>query len=110
MVDQVLALPEGKPLDAAGPGGEGAQGRACQAVAGIAARRVSSVPGLMARWWNWTARPLLDLRRKHTIEVVVDRFKVRDDLGLRLAESFETALKLANGIARIAFLDEPTTG
>jgi excinuclease ABC subunit A len=51
--------------------------------------------------------PPLDLRRKHTIEVVVDRFKVRDDLGLRLAESFETALKLANGIARIAFLDEP---
>jgi excinuclease ABC subunit A len=36
--------------------------------------------------------PPLDLRRKHTIEVVVDRFKVRDDLGQRLAESFETAL------------------
>ncbi|MBL8258382.1 MAG: excinuclease ABC subunit UvrA, partial [Candidatus Competibacteraceae bacterium] len=51
--------------------------------------------------------PPLDLRRKHTIEVVVDRFKVRDDLGLRLAESFETALKLADGIARVVFLDEP---
>jgi excinuclease ABC subunit A len=46
--------------------------------------------------------PKLDLRRKHTIEVVVDRFRVRPDLGLRLAESFETALKLAGGIALVA--------
>ena len=51
--------------------------------------------------------PPLDLRRKHTIEVVVDRFKVRADLGLRLAESFETALRLGEGVARMAFLDEP---
>ncbi len=51
--------------------------------------------------------PTLDLRRKHTIEVVVDRFKVREDLGLRLAESFETALRLADGVARVAFMDEP---
>ena len=41
--------------------------------------------------------PKLDLRRKHTIEVVVDRFKVRQDIKQRLAESFETALKLADG-------------
>ncbi|MGD8828818.1 MAG: excinuclease ABC subunit UvrA, partial [Gammaproteobacteria bacterium] len=51
--------------------------------------------------------PALDLRRKHTIEAVVDRFKVRDDLALRLAESFETALRLADGTARVAFMDEP---
>ncbi|QFY42089.1 excinuclease ABC subunit UvrA [Candidatus Methylospira mobilis] len=53
--------------------------------------------------------PKLDLRRKHTIEVVVDRFKVRADLGLRLAESFETALKLAGGIALVAPM-EPDGG
>jgi excinuclease ABC subunit A len=51
--------------------------------------------------------PKLDLRRKHTIEVVVDRFKVREDIGQRLSESFETALKLAEGIARIANMDDP---
>ena len=51
--------------------------------------------------------PELDLKRKHSIEVVVDRFRVRDDLRTRLAESFETALKLSNGIARVAWLDEP---
>lgn len=51
--------------------------------------------------------PQLDLRKKHTIEVVVDRLKVRPDIRLRLAESFETALHLADGIAALGFLDEP---
>ncbi len=51
--------------------------------------------------------PTLDLRRKHSIEVVVDRFKVRADLAPRLAESFETVLKLSGGIARIAWMDQP---
>ncbi|MEO8402333.1 MAG: excinuclease ABC subunit UvrA [Gammaproteobacteria bacterium] len=51
--------------------------------------------------------PKLDLRRKHTIEVVIDRIKVRPDVRIRLAESFETALRLADGIASIGFIDEP---
>lgn len=51
--------------------------------------------------------PKLDLRKKHTIEVVVDRIKVREDVRIRLAESFETALRLADGIAAIGFMDEP---
>lgn len=51
--------------------------------------------------------PTLDLHKKHTIEVVVDRFKVREDLKLRLAESFETALNLSGGTAKVAFMDEP---
>ncbi|HKF94572.1 MAG TPA: excinuclease ABC subunit UvrA, partial [Gammaproteobacteria bacterium] len=51
--------------------------------------------------------PKLDLRRKHTIEVVVDRLKIRDGLQLRLAESFETALRLADGVAIVAFMDTP---
>lgn len=51
--------------------------------------------------------PALDLRKKHTIEVVIDRLKVRPDIRSRLAESFETALHLANGVASIAFMDEP---
>ncbi|VAW83346.1 Excinuclease ABC subunit A [hydrothermal vent metagenome] len=52
--------------------------------------------------------PSLDLRRKHSIEVVVDRFKIRDDLKLRLAESFETALRLADGLARVVHMDDNT--
>lgn len=51
--------------------------------------------------------PKLDLRKKHTIEVVVDRFKVKPDIEQRLAESFETALTLADDIALIASIDEP---
>jgi len=51
--------------------------------------------------------PLLDLRKKHTIEIVVDRFKVRGDLALRLAESFETALRVAEGIALVVAMDDP---
>ncbi len=51
--------------------------------------------------------PELDLRKKHTIEVVVDRFKIRQDLGIRLAESLETALKLADGLVRVVNMDDP---
>ena len=50
--------------------------------------------------------PKLELRRKHTIEAVVDRFKVRPDLSIRLAESFETALKLAEGMALVVSMDD----
>jgi excinuclease ABC subunit A len=49
--------------------------------------------------------PLLDKKKKHRIEVVVDRFKVRPDLGIRLAESFETALSLTDGLAAISFME-----
>ena len=51
--------------------------------------------------------PELDLRRKHTIEVVVDRFKIREDLSVRLAESLETALKLTDGLVLAANMDDP---
>jgi excinuclease ABC subunit A len=50
--------------------------------------------------------PTLDLRKKHNIEAIIDRFKVKADLKQRLAESFETALRLADGVARIAFMDD----
>ncbi|MCB1687123.1 MAG: excinuclease ABC subunit UvrA [Halioglobus sp.] len=50
--------------------------------------------------------PALDKKKKHRIEVVVDRFKVRKDLGVRLAESFETALALTDGQASISYMEE----
>jgi len=49
--------------------------------------------------------PKLDKQKKHSIDVVVDRFKVREDLAQRLAESFETALRLTDGIALVASMD-----
>jgi excinuclease ABC subunit A len=51
--------------------------------------------------------PKLDPKKKHSIDAVVDRLKVRPDLQQRLAESFETALRLGEGAARVTFLDEP---
>ncbi len=51
--------------------------------------------------------PTLALRQKHSIEVVVDRLKIRDDLQTRLSASLETALTKANGIVKISFMDEP---
>ncbi len=52
--------------------------------------------------------PELDLKKKHSIEVVVDRFKIREDLALRLSESFETALRIADGIAIAVSLEDTT--
>jgi excinuclease ABC subunit A len=51
--------------------------------------------------------PKLDKRKKHDIEVVVDRLSVKPDIQIRLAESFETALNMAEGVALVAFIDEP---
>ena len=53
--------------------------------------------------------PQLDPKKQHTIEVIIDRFKIRDDLALRLAESFETALRIADGIALAVSLEEDAT-
>ena len=50
--------------------------------------------------------PALALRQKHTIEAVIDRFKPREDIKQRLAESFETALKLGDGMASVQSLDD----
>jgi excinuclease ABC subunit A len=53
------------------------------------------------------ALPVLDPKKKHSIEAVVDRTRIRPDAAQRLAESFETALRLSGGLARLAFLDDP---
>ena len=104
MVDQVLDR-TGFALDAAGTRGTGTQGRTpgileeLRAQGFIRARIDGEVIEL-------DKAPTLDLRRKHNIEVVVDRFKVREDLKLRLAESFETALRLADGLARVVSMDD----
>ncbi len=50
--------------------------------------------------------PTLEKNKKHTIEAVIDRLRVRDDAQQRLAESFETAISLADGVARVSFIDD----
>ncbi len=106
MVDLVLALPESTALALLAPVISGRKGEHLQVIEelrgkGFVRARVD------ARYVELDAVPKLDPRKKHSIDVVVDRFKVRPDLEQRLAESFETALRLGEGSARVAFLDEP---
>jgi len=106
MVDQVLRLPEGTPLVLLAPVVKDRKGEHLQVFEELRGRGFirARVDGRLV---ELDAAPKLDLRRKHTIEAVVDRFKVRPDIGQRLAESFETALRLGEGVTRIAFLEEP---
>jgi excinuclease ABC subunit A len=106
MVDQVLRLPEGTPLVLLAPVIKDRKGEHLQVLEELRGRGFirARVDGRLVELED---APKLDLRRKHTIEAVVDRFKVRPDLAQRLAESFETALRLGEGVARIAFLEEP---
>ncbi|HRP88351.1 MAG TPA: excinuclease ABC subunit UvrA, partial [Gammaproteobacteria bacterium] len=108
MVDQVLALPEGTALMLLAPVVRDRKGEHTSVMAELRAQGFirARVDGEVCELDD---PPSLDLHRKHTIEAVVDRFRVRPDLGLRLAESFETALKLADGMATVAFMDEPKT-
>jgi excinuclease ABC subunit A len=106
MVDQVLALPEGTPLMLLAPVIRDRKGEHANLMAELRSQGFirARVDGEVCELDD---PPTLDLRRKHTIEAVVDRFKVRPDISLRLAESFETALKLADGMVTVAFMDEP---
>ncbi|WP_455204072.1 excinuclease ABC subunit UvrA [Kaarinaea lacus] len=105
MVDQVLALPDGSKLMLLAPVVRNRKGehlnvfRELQAQGFVRARIDNQL-------YELDAPPELDLKKKHTIEVVVDRFKVRADIKQRVADSFETALALTDGVAAIAFMDD----
>ncbi|MFC3122468.1 excinuclease ABC subunit UvrA [Agaribacter flavus] len=105
MVDKVLALPEGSKLMLLAPVVHERKGEHVKTLEALAAQGFirARIDGEVC---DLSDPPELDLRKKHTIEVVVDRFKVRDDLQLRLAESFETALNLAAGNAKVAYMDD----
>ena len=101
MVDAVLAMPEGSKLMLLAPVVRDRKGEHLHVfeqmrAAGFIRVRVD---GIVV---DLDDVPTLDKKKKHRIDVVVDRFKVRDDLKLRLAESFETALELTDGVAAIA--------
>ena len=106
MVDQVLKLPEGTRLLLLAPVVSNRKGEHVQLLADLYAQGFirARIDGEV---YELDDPPKLDLRRKHNIEAVIDRFKVREDIALRLSESFETALRLADGVASIAFMDDP---
>ena len=107
MVDQVLKLPDGTAAALLAPLISDRKGEHAQVLEDLAAQGFVRVR-IDGRIYEMEALPKLDPKRKHTIEAVVDRTRVRPDSGQRLAESFETALRLSNGLARLSFLDEPS--
>ena len=104
MVDQVLALPEGSKLLLLAPVIRERKGEYIQLMQNLQQQGFIRAR-INGEVYELSDPPELDRYKKHTIEVVVDRFKVRDGIQQRLAESFETALELTNGIAHIAFMD-----
>ncbi len=106
MVDKVLSLENGKKLMLLAPIIQNRKGEHAQVLARLQAQGFSRAR-IDNEVYELDVVPKLGLRRKHTIEVIVDRFKVREDMRLRLAESFETALKLADGIAIVQSMDNP---
>ncbi|MEL4303248.1 excinuclease ABC subunit UvrA [Shewanella xiamenensis] len=108
MVDKVLEMPEDSRLMLLAPVVNGRKGEHVKLLEGLSAQGYirARIDGEVC---DLTDPPTLDLHVKHTIEVVVDRFKVRSDIQQRLAESFETALELSGGIAVVASMDEGAT-
>ncbi|HUD97069.1 MAG TPA: excinuclease ABC subunit UvrA [Woeseiaceae bacterium] len=105
MVDQVLELEEGTRLMLLAPVVQERKGEYVQLMQDLQAQGFirARIDGEV---YELDDPPKLDLRRKHSIDAVVDRFKVKEDIRLRLAESFETALRMADGVARISFMDD----
>ncbi|GIU06525.1 MULTISPECIES: excinuclease ABC subunit UvrA [unclassified Shewanella] len=104
MVDKVLELPEDSRQMLLAPVVNNRKGEHVKLLESLSAQGYirARIDGEVC---DLTDPPELDLHVKHTIEVVVDRFKVRGDIKQRLAESFETALELSGGIAKIASMD-----
>ncbi len=105
MVDHVLEMAEGTKLMLLAPVIDGRKGEHLHVLADLRSQGFirARIDGHIV---ELDVVPELEAKKKHTIEAVVDRFKVRDDLQQRLAESFETALTLSEGIARVAFMDD----
>jgi excinuclease ABC subunit A len=104
MVDRVLALPETTRLYILAPVVRGRKGEYRKELADFLKRGFQRVK-IDGKFYEIAEAPLLDKKFKHDIDVVVDRVVVRPDIGTRLADSFETALKLADGIAVAEFAD-----
>ncbi len=108
MVDQVMALPEGEKLMILAPIIQERKGEHSKVLENLAAQGFirARIDGELC---DLSDPPKLELQKKHTIEVVIDRIKVREGLGLRLAESFETALELSGGTVIVASMETPAS-
>ena len=106
MVDRVLALPEGTRLYLLAPVVRGRKGEYRKELAEYLKKGFQRVK-IDGTFHELAEAPMLDKKFPHDIDVVVDRIVVRPDIGQRLAESFETALKLAEGLAVIEYADAP---
>ena len=106
MVDKVLSLPEESKMMLLAPVVKNRKGEHVKLLDSLAAQGYirARIDGEIC---DLSDPPELALQKKHTIEVVVDRFKVRSDLATRLAESFETTLELSGGTAVVAYMDDP---
>ena len=104
MVDKVVAFPEGTKLMVLAPVVQERKGEHVKTLESLAAQGYIRAR-INGETCDLSDPPKLDLHKKHTIEVVIDRIKVRDDIKQRLAESFETALALSGGIAKVAPMD-----
>jgi excinuclease ABC subunit A len=106
MVDKVLELPENSKMMLLAPVVQDRKGEHIKTLENLAAQGFirARIDGEIC---DLSDPPELDLHKKHNIDVVIDRFKVREDLQLRLSESFETALELSAGVARVAWMDDP---
>ncbi|MEZ9152775.1 excinuclease ABC subunit UvrA [Vibrio sp. F13] len=105
MVDKVLELPQGSKMMLMAPIVKERKGEHVKTLENLAAQGFIRAR-IDGETCDLSDPPALELHKKHTIEVVVDRFKVRPDLQQRLAESFETTLELSGGIAVVGWMDE----
>nr|WP_233579663.1 excinuclease ABC subunit UvrA [Legionella septentrionalis] len=105
MVDQVLALPDESKAMILAPVVRERKGEHVQLLQQLQAQGYVRAR-INGEIYELDDPPKLELRKKHTIEVVVDRFKVRPDIAQRLSESFENALNLADGVAMVASVDD----
>jgi len=108
MVDRVLALPEGTRLYLLAPVVRGRKGEYKKELAEYLKKGFQRVK-IDGTFHELAEAPTLDKKFPHDLDVVVDRIVVRPDIGQRLAESFETALKLAEGLAVIEYADAPAS-
>ncbi|MFZ2105125.1 MAG: excinuclease ABC subunit UvrA [Roseiarcus sp.] len=109
MVDRVLALPERTRLYLLAPVIRGRKGEYRKEIADFMKRGFQRVK-IDGEFYEIADAPALDKKLKHDIEVVVDRLVVRPDMASRLAESFETALELADGLAIVEIADARAEG
>ncbi|WP_428101550.1 excinuclease ABC subunit UvrA [Candidatus Rariloculus sp.] len=105
MVDQVLSLGEGTRVALLAPAVKSRKGEHAERLSELSAAGFVRVR-IDGRIYDLDDTPTLDAKVKHDIEAVVDRLTIRPDIALRLAESFETALDIGDGVAQIMFMDE----